>query len=108
MSEVSLKRFYFALFDDGLTLKTLKWRLSVIEFKLLIHLFSPVFYGGSVLDYWVLGGLFLLSDLTGWPSFITKYKVQTNETQVNIKITKDKQWRIQAGCATGTPPPPKF
>ena len=24
MSEVSLKRFYFALFDDGLTLKTLK------------------------------------------------------------------------------------
>ena len=25
MSEVSLKRFYFALFDDGLTLKILKW-----------------------------------------------------------------------------------
>ena len=24
MSEVSLKRFYFVLFDDGLTLKTLK------------------------------------------------------------------------------------
>ena len=24
MSEVSLKRFHFALFDDGLTLKTLK------------------------------------------------------------------------------------
>ena len=24
VSEVSLKRFYFALFDDGLTLKTLK------------------------------------------------------------------------------------
>ena len=24
MSEVSLKGFYFALFDDGLTLKTLK------------------------------------------------------------------------------------
>ena len=24
MSKVSLKRFYFALFDDGLTLKTLK------------------------------------------------------------------------------------
>ena len=24
ISEVSLKRFYFALFDDGLTLKTLK------------------------------------------------------------------------------------
>ena len=25
MSEVSLKTFYFTLFDDGLTLKTLKW-----------------------------------------------------------------------------------
>ena len=30
MSEVSLKRFYFALFDDGLTLKTLK--LAFIDF----------------------------------------------------------------------------
>ena len=30
MSEVSLKRFYFALFDDGLTLKTLK--LAIIGF----------------------------------------------------------------------------
>ena len=34
MSEVSLKMIYFALFDNGLTLKTLKWRLSVFEFKL--------------------------------------------------------------------------
>ena len=30
MSEVSLKRFYFVLFDDGLTLKTLK--LAFISF----------------------------------------------------------------------------
>ena len=29
MSEVSLKRLYFALFDDGLTLKTLKLALIV-------------------------------------------------------------------------------
>ena len=25
VTEVSLKKLYFALFDDGLTLKTLKW-----------------------------------------------------------------------------------
>ena len=33
MSEVSLKKKLFALFDDGLTLKTLKfnWRLSVLN-----------------------------------------------------------------------------
>ena len=30
MSEVSLERFYFALFDDGLTIKTLK--LAFIDF----------------------------------------------------------------------------
>ena len=34
LSEVSLKRFYFALFNDGLTLK--KLRLSVFEFKFFI------------------------------------------------------------------------
>ena len=33
MSEVSLKRFYFALFDDGLK-KLLNWRLSAFEFRL--------------------------------------------------------------------------
>ena len=37
MSEVSLKRFYFALFDDGLTLKTLK--LAFIGFLIqTLHL----------------------------------------------------------------------
>ena len=35
MSEVSLKRFYFALFDDGLTLKTLKLAfIGFLKFKL--------------------------------------------------------------------------
>ena len=34
MSEVSLKRVYFPLFDDGLTLKIWNWRLSVFAFKL--------------------------------------------------------------------------
>ena len=34
MSEVSLKRFYFALFDDGLTLKTFK--LAFIGFCLIL------------------------------------------------------------------------
>ena len=29
MSELSLKMFYFALSDDGLTLKTLKWAFIV-------------------------------------------------------------------------------
>ena len=38
MSEVSLKRFYFALFDDGLTLKTLK--LTFISFWIqTLHIF---------------------------------------------------------------------
>ena len=37
MSEVSLKRFYFALFDDGLTLKTLKLAFIGFTFKLLIY-----------------------------------------------------------------------
>ena len=36
MSEVSLERSYFAIFDDGLTLNTFKWLLSVFEFKLFI------------------------------------------------------------------------
>ena len=36
MSEASLKRFYFALFDDGLTLT--HWRLSVFEFKLFVYI----------------------------------------------------------------------
>ena len=35
MSEVFLKRFYFALFDDGLTLKTLK--LAFIEFWIFLN-----------------------------------------------------------------------
>ena len=39
-SEVLLKRFYFALFDDGLTLKTLK--LAYIGFA--IKLFNCIFY----------------------------------------------------------------
>ena len=34
MSEVSLKRSYFALFNDGLTLKLWNWRISVFAFKL--------------------------------------------------------------------------
>ena len=39
MSEVSLKRFYFALFDDGLTLKTLK--LAFIGFLIqTLHYYS--------------------------------------------------------------------
>ena len=39
MSEVSLKRCYFALFDDGLTLKTLK--LAFIGFLIqTLHMFS--------------------------------------------------------------------
>ena len=38
MSEVSLKRFYFALFDDGLTLKTLK--MAFIGFWIqTLHMF---------------------------------------------------------------------
>ena len=38
MSEVSLKRFYFALFDDGLTLKTLK--LAFIGFLIqTLHMY---------------------------------------------------------------------
>ena len=46
MSEISLKRFYFALFDDGLTLKTLK--LAYISFCLqtlhpFLRLIVPLF-----------------------------------------------------------------
>ena len=41
MSEVSLKRFYFALFDDGLTLKTLKMAFIGFLIKTLqLHLFD--------------------------------------------------------------------
>ena len=36
MSEVSLKRFYFALFDDGLTLNFEIGVYRVFEFKLLL------------------------------------------------------------------------
>ena len=36
--EVSLKRFKFALFNDGLTLKTLKLHISVFAFKLFKYL----------------------------------------------------------------------
>ena len=32
--EVSLKSFYFSLFDDGLAFKLWNWRLSVFAFKL--------------------------------------------------------------------------
>ena len=52
MSEVSLKRFYFALFDDGLTLKTLK--LVYIGFCIqTLHIFplylcSAIFYNTSI------------------------------------------------------------
>ena len=41
MSEVSLKRFYFALFDDGLTLKTLKLAFICFAFKLFIYTTCP-------------------------------------------------------------------
>ena len=44
MSEVSLKRFYCALFDDGLTLKTLK--LAFIVFFLIQSLHSFLFKPG--------------------------------------------------------------
>ena len=39
--KVSLKRYYFAPFDDGLTLKTLKWAYIhlVFAFKLFIYIF---------------------------------------------------------------------
>ena len=39
MSEVSLKRFYFVLFDDGLTLKTLKLAFIVFLIQTL-HLYA--------------------------------------------------------------------
>ena len=43
MSEVSLKRFYFALFDDGLTLKTLK--LAFINFLIqTLHIYLQLFF----------------------------------------------------------------
>ena len=55
MIEVSWKRFYFALFDDELTLKTLKWAFigfliqtlhmyplcDILDLKLLIVRLSP-------------------------------------------------------------------
>ena len=41
MSELSLERFYFALFDDGLTLKTLK--LAFIGFLIqTLHVYLHV------------------------------------------------------------------
>ena len=43
MSEVSLKRFYFALFDDGLTLKTLKLAFIGFEFKLFKYSLHSVY-----------------------------------------------------------------
>ena len=39
MSEVSLKRFYFALFDDGLTLKTLELAFIVFLIQTL-HMYT--------------------------------------------------------------------
>ena len=45
-SEVSLKRFYFALFDDGLTLKK-KLKLAYISF--CIHISDS----SNTLEYWL-------------------------------------------------------
>ena len=36
-SEVHLERFYFAPFDDGLTIIFSNWRISVFVFKLFMH-----------------------------------------------------------------------
>ena len=55
-SEVSLKRFYFALFDDGIDLQTLNWRLSVFEFKLFIY--NTHRYEMQVLVRYVLASIF--------------------------------------------------
>ena len=47
--------------------------------------FNMYFFGTTVysvfLTYWIFGGIFLFFDLTQWPQFLRKYKVQsgTNE-----------------------------
>ncbi|XP_072171105.1 fatty acid hydroxylase domain-containing protein 2-like [Diadema setosum] len=46
----------------------------------------------AVLEYWVLGCLFLITDLTHWPSFIAKFKVQRDQT----KIPRDKLLKAMA------------
>ena len=43
-----------------------------------------VLYTVAILEHWALGMIFLAIDLTGKPHFITKYKVQLDETEVSL------------------------
>ncbi|XP_063970313.1 fatty acid hydroxylase domain-containing protein 2-like [Lytechinus pictus] len=47
-----------------------------------------------VLEYWLLGGLFLITDLTGKPKFIRKYKVQLDETEIPGDKLRRTLWTV--------------
>ncbi|XP_011663545.1 fatty acid hydroxylase domain-containing protein 2 isoform X2 [Strongylocentrotus purpuratus] len=48
----------------------------------------------SVLEHWLLGGLFLIIDLTGRPKFITKYKVQLDQTEIPADKLRRTLWTV--------------
>ncbi|XP_041456871.1 fatty acid hydroxylase domain-containing protein 2-like isoform X2 [Lytechinus variegatus] len=48
----------------------------------------------SMLEHWLLGGLFLIMDLTGKPKFITRYKVQLDQTEIPAGKLRRTLWTV--------------
>ncbi|XP_054754001.2 fatty acid hydroxylase domain-containing protein 2-like isoform X2 [Lytechinus pictus] len=48
----------------------------------------------SMLEHWLLGGLFLIIDLTGKPKFITRYKVQLDQTEIPAGKLRRTLWTV--------------